>query len=135
MSDEPQTTDFEYVEPHLVSVRFHGQLESEEVGRVFDRIEAAVTGKPFFLLEVIMTHISGVTPDARRVAAERLNLLPPRAIAVVGGSFAQRILAKLVLTASMMLQREKTEGSIFDDQESARAFLRAYAEKRQASGA
>ena len=73
-----------------------------------------------------------VSPEARRIAAERFLKLPDRAIAMVGGGFAQRLFAKLVLTAVSMLSRNPRNASeFFQDVESARTWLREYAAKYQ----
>ena len=128
-----RTTDFEIVEPGFVSVRFHGRLEADETGAVFDCITEAIEGRPFFVLEAFMDDIDGMTPEARRVAAERLRRLPDRAFAIIGGSFAQKIIAKLVMTAVSMLGRsDRNIARFFDDKEAARSWLREYAARRNA---
>jgi hypothetical protein len=129
----PLRTDFEYVPPRLVSIRFHGTLDEEESRAVMDAIETQVANEPYVLLEVNMSGIDGATPEARKIAADRLDALPERAIAIVGGSFAQRIIAKLVLTAlSMLGKKGKNEARFFTDSESARTWLHEYAAQRDA---
>lgn len=129
----PLTTDFEIVEPGFISVRFHGRLEAEETRAVFSLITEAIQGRPFFVLEAVMDDIDGMTPEARRVAAEHLRRLPDRAFAVVGGSFAQKIIAKLVLTAVSMIGRsDRNIARFFPDKESAREWLREYVATRTA---
>jgi hypothetical protein len=96
-----------------------------------DAIESHVANEPYLLLEADMSHIDGATPEARKIAADRLDALPDRAIAVVGGSFAQRIIAKLVLTALSMLGRKgRSEARFFSDSQSARNWLNEYATQR-----
>jgi SpoIIAA-like len=133
MSMRPQRTDFEYVPPRLVSIRFHGTLDEEEARAVMDAIESQVATEPYLLLEADMSAIEGATPEARKIAADRLDRLPSRAIAVVGGSFAQRIIAKLVLTAVSMLGRKgRNEVRFFSDRESARTWLYEYGTQQEA---
>ncbi|MCX4246288.1 hypothetical protein [Paraliomyxa miuraensis] len=122
---QPQTTELEFVEPGFVSVRFHGRLEADEITIVLDRIEEFVKDEPFFAFEAIMADIDGASPDARRITAERLRRLPTWAIAVVGGGFAQRTLAKLVLTAiSILNSADKNTTAFFNDSDSAHKWLR-----------
>lgn len=129
-----RTTEFEVVGPAFVSVRFHGPLEVDEAIAVFDAIDEAVADKSYCLMEAFMTHIEGASPEARRVSAERLKMIPNMAMAVVGGSFAQRMLAKLVLTAVNMLGSHAVAAKFFSDSESARAWLREFPAKLAADG-
>jgi hypothetical protein len=136
MSMKPTRTDFEYVPPRLVSIRFHGTLDEDEARNVMEAIHASVSNEPYLLLEADMSKIDGATPEARKIAADRLDALPDRAIAVVGGSFAQRIIAKLVLTALAMLGRSgKSEARFFSDSQSARAWLYEYGARKDAARA
>lgn len=132
MSTESSRVDFEFVEPCLVSIRIHGKFDEVNAIEVLDKIEEKVAGKPYFLLEAFMTHIEGATPEARRISAERLNKLPERAIAIVGGSFGQRLIAKLIITATAFLGKGENTGSFFTDSESARVWLNEYAAERDA---
>ncbi|MEX1368450.1 MAG: STAS/SEC14 domain-containing protein [Nannocystaceae bacterium] len=129
-----QTTEFEVVEPAFVSVRFHGSLDVDEALAVFDAIDEAVAGESYCLMEAFMTHIEGASPEARRVSAERLKTIPHMAMAVVGGSFAQRMLAKLVLTAVNMIGSHELVAKFFKDSESARAWLREFRAKLAEDG-
>jgi hypothetical protein len=134
MSMKPIRTHFEYVPPRLVSIRFQGTLDESEARAVMDAIESCVANEPYLLLEADMSQIDGATPEARKIAADRLDALPDRAIAVVGGSFAQRIIAKLVITALTMLGRSgKSEARFFSDSQSARAWLHEYAARKDAA--
>jgi hypothetical protein len=129
---KPKTTELELVEPAFVSVRFHGRLEADEITAVLDQIEEFVKNEPFFAFEAHMTHIDGASPEARRITAERLRRLPPWAIGVVGGGFAQRTLAKLVLTAiSILSSGDKIVTAFFEDSDSARVWLRQQLEQKR----
>lgn len=132
MTTTSPSVDFEFIEPCLVSIRIHGKFDEQRASEVLDKIESKVAGKPYFLLEAFMTHIDGATPEARRISAERLNKLPERAIAIVGGGFAQRLIAKLIITATSFLGKGDNIGSYFSDSESARKWLWDYAAQRDA---
>lgn len=120
---EQRQGDLECIEPNLVSMRLRGVVDHETLGSFFDQFEHFVSGKPFFVIEVDMRELKSATPDARRVAAERLARLPKFSIAVITTGFAQRMIAKLVLTAHEMLNRGHSSTGFFPDSESARAWL------------
>jgi hypothetical protein len=130
MTNTALRTRLEYLEPRLVHIHFVGDFDATEAAAVLDRIEQLVAKEPFFMLECVMTDIKDTTPEARRIVAERLKLLPNRAIAVVGGNFAQRVVAKLVLTATTLFGGGKSIGEFFSDADKARAWLREYEAKR-----
>ena len=92
----------------------------------------AVGHEPFFLFEVFMADVDGADPEARRAIAQGLRALPDRAIAFIGCSFSQKILAKLVVTAVSMMGQSGNSIAFFDEQERARQWLRDYAAKAQA---
>lgn len=123
MSNESGRTEYGFVEPCLVEVKFFGMLEGPELAGLFDWMEGAVRGLPYFVIEADMSAIQGATPEARKLAADRLRNMPDFAIALVGGSFSQRIIAKLVLTAIEMLSRGKTKAGFFKDTEASRVWL------------
>ena len=130
MSNEPGRTEHGFVEPCLIEVKFFGILEGPELHGLFDWMAEAVKGLPYFVIEADMSAIQGATPEARKIAADRLRNMPDFAIALVGGSFAQRIIAKLVLTAVEMLSRGKTKSGFFRDQESSRVWLWGLVDER-----
>lgn len=127
-------TVLEFIEPRLVRVRFQGLVDLPEAKRIYDFIESKVKDQPYFLNEYNIEQMEGATPEGRGHAAERLKTLPQRAIAIVGGSFAQRTLGKLVLKASLMLDvsGKNNVGSMFKTEGEARAWLNAYAAARDA---
>jgi len=129
MSEQSKKALLEYAEPRLVTVRFYGTVDLVEAARVMDFIEGAVGDQPYFLFEAFMDGMVAATPEGRGHAADRLRALPPRAIAIVGGSFTQRVLGKLVLTASIMLDRgnRNNEGAVFKDHDEAQKWLQRYA--------
>ena len=122
--EQPPRIEIDYVSERLVRVRVHGRIDGEEAAMLMDGLEAHVVDQPYFMLLAVITNITGVTPEGRRTAAERLRRLPRRIIAIVGGGFAQRTTAKLVLTAITVLgHRTKTTGAFFEDEARAQAWL------------
>jgi hypothetical protein len=134
MNQDDNQTVLEFIEPRLVRVRFQGLVDLPEATRIYDFIESKVKDQPYFLNEYIIENLGGATPEGRGHAAARLKRLPQRAIAIIGGSFAQRTLGKLVLKASIMLDGSgKTNvGSTFKTEGEAREWLEAYASARDA---
>jgi hypothetical protein len=135
MTDKPARIDVKYLDKRLVRVQVFGKLDGEEAGMLMDAVESHVADEPYFMLQTVISHVDGATPSARRTAADRLRQMPPRFIAIVGGSFAQRTTAKLVLTATTLLgSRAKTKGAFFEDEEEARAWLREQAAAYEVRG-
>ncbi|MCH9685161.1 MAG: STAS/SEC14 domain-containing protein [Deltaproteobacteria bacterium] len=128
MTDSPPS-EVTILEPRMVSVAFHGLFDADDADNVMRQIEAAVEHEPFFMFEAVMSDITKATPEARRLAAERFRRLPKRAIAVVGGSFGQRMVAKLTIRAIAWLDKANSETAYFPESEDARAWLRGYAER------
>lgn len=137
MNESRKRSHLEFVEPRKVRIHFRGEIDADESKRIMDFVEAKVKGEPYFLFEAFLSEIEGATPDGRGHAADRLKELPQRAIAMVGGTFAQRVLVNLVLKASIMLDRssKKNVGSSFKTEEEADAWLAAYAAAREAEQA
>ncbi len=119
---------YEWVEPRLVSASPRGKLQADDTQAFFEVVEARIQNEPYFLWEVNVSELDGMTASARRIAADSLVRLPDRAIAVVGGKFAEKILAKLVLTAVTILDStpRNNQVSFFTDSDSARAWLHDY---------
>ena len=134
MSENRKQSGLDFVPPRTVRVHFRGQIDLEESQRLHDFIEAKVKNEPYFLYKAIILDLDGATPDGRGHAADRLKELPQRAIAIIGGSFAQRVLVNLVLKASIMLDRsaKKNVGSTFKTEAEADAWLADYAAARDA---
>jgi len=121
--------NFEWVGPRYVRSKSSGELQEGETGLFLDAVEARVKDEPYFLWEVDVSDLTGMDAAARRVCADHLRRLPDRAIAVVGGRFAQTILVKLVLTAVSMLDRSQRNNqvSFFPNSEAASVWLNEYA--------
>lgn len=131
-----QTTELELLGPRFICLRLHGTFTEDEATAVWNTIEEHVRDEPYFLIETHMSDVDGASPEARRISAEKLRRLPRRAIAIVGGGFAQKIIAKLVLTAVSMLDGSSLNTArFFPDSDSAREWLKSYAAERDAEAA
>lgn len=123
--------ELECVPPNLVSLRFQGDLGRDDIYAIFERIEPWIAGKPFWLFEVDISGLSQATQEARRAAAERIGKTPAYAMALCGGSLAQRALATLFLKVSELFSGNREIVHKFvKDRESARAWLLAEGRRR-----
>lgn len=128
---------YDWLERNLFLSHNSGDLKEDETRGLLDIIEGRVKDEPYFLWMVDVVELTGMSPSARRICAERLRRLPDRAIAIVNAKFSQRILVKLVLTAVAMLDpsQRNNEVSFFEDRESAKAWLLDYAQRRDSAAA
>lgn len=114
----------EHVPPHLVRLKFEGDLGSDDVVAIFERIEPWIAGQPFWLFEIDISALKEASQEARRAAAERIGNTPPYSMALFGGSLAQRAIATLFLKVSELFSGSKDVSTKFiKDGESARAWL------------
>ena len=122
--DKPPHIVFEFFEPCIVSASLHGKIDEAEIVKLVDEFEPLVKDREVWGFEVDMREIIGATPEARRIAAQRLSNLPRMMVAVVTSGFGQRIIAKLVLTAIQMLKPGHLSVKYFADHDTAREWLR-----------
>ncbi len=104
---------FQFFPPAHVCFKFVGKVDIDQARLRLDRLAELVKDQRYFHLTVDMSDFDGTTPDARRYSAETLKRLPVRSIGIVGGAFAQRTMAKLVLKAAEMLSGERRQFSKF----------------------
>lgn len=125
--------DIKQLGDRMVRVQVFGALDGESMGMLMDAIESYVMGEPYCLFEAVITHMAMISADGRRIAVDRLLQMPQISLAVVGGNFAQKVSAKLVMTAVTVLgPRERIRSAFFDDEDEARRWLREQEALRQA---
>ncbi|MEM9462245.1 MAG: STAS/SEC14 domain-containing protein [Myxococcota bacterium] len=130
----PERSDVEVLGERSLRLQLVGMMDRAKVEGMLDAIESHVAGEPYFLLLAVIDQMGGVTSEARQVTVERMRLLAPRSIAIVGGSFTQRITTKLGLTAVMVLGRkDRTRGDFFDREDQAEQWLREEDARRDAA--
>lgn len=126
--------DVKDLEGRIIRVHVFGKLDRESAPMLMDALESRVAGHPYCLFLSVLTDISGLSADVRRTVVHRLRSFPPRIIALVGGGFAQRVTAKLVLAAMAVLEpQERTMGAFFVDEDEALRWLRQRAAERDAA--
>jgi hypothetical protein len=121
----------EHVPPQLVRLKVEGELGGNDIHAIFERIEPWIENQPFWLFEIDISGLSQATVEARRAAAERIGKTPAYAMALVGGSLAQRALATLFLKLSELFSGNRDIAHKFlKDGPSARAWLLEEARRR-----
>lgn len=114
----------EHVPPHLVCLRFEGDLGADDIAAVFERITPWIAAQPFWLFEIDISALGQADQEARRIAAERIGNTPPYSMALFGGSLAQRAIATLFLKISELFSGNQDVATKFvKDGATARAWL------------
>jgi len=110
--------------PNRAWIKVYGKIQEDEISAVLEEVLAFSEKLTYLLLEIDISDMSGATPEARRVSAKLFNQMPPIAYALVGGTFTQRALAKLVLKAVELLRgKERQVFSFFPTSEGAIKWL------------
>ncbi|MEM7160741.1 MAG: hypothetical protein AAF799_48355 [Myxococcota bacterium] len=121
--------------PNRARVKVYGNIEEAEISRVLMQVLDFSQGTDFLMLEIDISEMTGATPEARRVSAKIFGEMPAMAFALVGGSFSQRALAKLVLKAVELLRGKKRQVvSFFKESEPAVSWLEQQGEHYTANG-
>lgn len=114
---------FRWEDPHYAWIKFHKTITEDQARFLMQQTVDRSIQLPFVLMTVDITDMTGATPESRRVSAQIMEQMPPRAIAVIGGSFAQRMVCKLVLKATEILSGGRQTSSFFKDESQAREWL------------
>jgi hypothetical protein len=131
--DLPDVFQLEFEPPDLVCVVVQGVPSADHVSVLFDHIGARVGGVPHWLLAVDIRGLVSADAAARRVAAERIARLSPYSMAVHGGGFTQRAIARLFFRATELLFRQHdNRHKICVDEQESRAWLAQQAERFRA---
>ena len=121
----------EHVPPQLVRLKVEGDLDGHDIHAIFERIEPWIAGQPFWLFEIDISGLTASSVEARRAAAERIGKTPAYAMALVGGSLAQRAMATLFLKLSELFSGSRDIAHKFvKDGPAARAWLLEEARRR-----
>lgn len=132
---DEQQGEFRFNPPNKGWIKVYGKISVEQISDVLQRAVEASAGLSYFLLEVDISDMDGATPEARRVSAKFFKEMPPFAFAVLGGTFAQRTIAKLVLKATEMLHKDnRLISEFFADIASANVWLDAQGKSFETTG-
>ena len=112
-----------YEPPDTIVVVLHGSVDEDDAAVISKHMVDWSDGAPCLLVIVDIRQLSSMSQQARKVGASMGYRLPPRATAVVGGSFAVRMLMDLVLRASELLGTKKRFTKHCPDEAAARAWV------------
>ncbi|MDI3285958.1 STAS/SEC14 domain-containing protein [Polyangium sp. 15x6] len=116
--------DIEVETPDLVVLCIRGEVLTADAQAFGTAMKAHARGGTAFMLSIIEGEIA-MSSTSRKALIEAMRGLPRLVNAVVGASFGSRVLAQLVATAARVLARTGFDLAFFDDEPSARAWLRA----------
>jgi hypothetical protein len=133
VTELPARFKLEHVPPQLVRLKFEGDLGGDDVHAIFERIEPWIKGKSFWLFEIDISRLGQASLEARRAAAERIGKTPEYAMALFGGSLAQRAVATLFLKLSELFSGNRDIAHKFvKDAAAAREWLLEEGRRRSA---
>jgi hypothetical protein len=89
--------------PHIFVVRLVGDVSGEETNQVFDVFERWAAGGPRAFWLVDLDRVGEMPSEARKAGGERTARSAAADIVCVGGSFEQRLVMKLAVTAAQLL--------------------------------
>jgi hypothetical protein len=95
--------------PDILFWSMVGDVNADDVQRLFAEQAAFSKGSPGFYVVVDMSRMKQTSSEARREAARAPKVdgkpMPVLAIAIVGGSFHLRLLGKMINTAAAILNK------------------------------
>lgn len=109
--------------PDLVCVRATGHIEEQDMLDMAQLLKTHTRDWPYVLLFVNQDEQSGISPEARKVAATAFESIPYRGTAFCSGSFALRTIGQLVMTMVNRLRGTDNPTKFFKTEAEARAFL------------
>jgi hypothetical protein len=118
----------------LMVMKYRGPVsvaEATELIGIHDE-KLAADGDLYVLADLL--ELGTVTPEARHVAGARPKSLPGYCVAYVVVDFRMKLLMGVFLRAVSLLTPSKIVHRFFDEQESARAWLREMREQRRPAG-
>jgi hypothetical protein len=116
---------FRFAPPRSCWFRFQGEVDADQVQRLLDQVANSIRDEPYFYLTIDMSEFIKDSIAARRRGADIMNILPPRAVAVVAADWGKRVVAKLVFKGSELLagKHRRQFSEFFPTQEEADAWL------------
>jgi hypothetical protein len=119
-----------FEEPDLIRFRVVGNISKWDADGIIDAV-MPYAGRRHLLWLIDLTHAGAVDSEARRRFAARVRPLPNRAAAFIKGSFAARVVVKMVMHAIRLIARRNNPMEFFDTEEQG---LRWLAEQRRRLG-
>ncbi|MDI1484795.1 hypothetical protein [Polyangium sp. y55x31] len=79
-----------------------GDFDGPTASAMMEHLIARAQGLPFVLLLLDLTYLGVITPAARHALTSNGHRLPPRALAIHGGSFTVRVVSQMMARASFL---------------------------------
>ena len=108
--------------PDTMYVVASGDVDGATARKLIEELVSWSQDKPYVLLVVNVIHLSSFSTEARKVLTSNGHRLPPRALALFGGSFATQVLLDLMDRASWLLGSKNRRARHWPDESSARAW-------------
>jgi hypothetical protein len=118
----------------IIICHFGPTLTEKEMLAIIELQVAHVRGKPYFLL-IDLTRIGSIPAPVRRTIGMSAKVVKLRGIAIYGGSFHMKALAKLINTALSIFGKNPFPQEFFEGEEAAMAWLRELRKQQPAVGA
>lgn len=111
-----------YEPPDTLYVVASGHVDGAIANRLIEQLVEWSSNKPYVLLVVNVGGFLSFSTEARKILASNGHRLPPRVLALFGGSFATRVVLDLLDRASWLLGSRNRLAKHWPDEKSARAW-------------
>lgn len=115
-----------FEEPGVAVITYHGDVDAEEMQVLCDVPDQERHRGRFQLTLCDLRELGAISPEARKVGAQRKRPAAVYYTAYVGASFAMRVVVSMWTRGANFLQGPKNQVGFFDDMDQARAWLREY---------
>ncbi|MDC3957598.1 STAS/SEC14 domain-containing protein [Polyangium jinanense] len=88
--------------PDTFVVKPRGDFDGEIASAMIEHLIVLAQDLPFVLLLMDLTSLGAITPAARHALTSNGHRLPPRALAIHGGSFTVRVMSQMMARASWL---------------------------------
>ncbi|MDI1435343.1 hypothetical protein [Polyangium sorediatum] len=109
--------------PDTVVIKPRGDYDGETATAMMEALITWAQARPFVLLLMDLTYVGALSPAARHALTSNGHRLPPRALAIHGGSFTVRVLSQMMDRASWLRGSRNRWVWHAPDEATARAWL------------
>jgi hypothetical protein len=109
--------------PDTMYIVTNGYIDGLIARQLMEQLVEWSANKPYVLLVVNVVKLSSFSTEARKILTSNGHRLPPRVLALFGGSFATRVLLDLMDRASWLLGSRNRMAKHWPDEKSARAWV------------
>lgn len=99
-----------------------GHVDGAIASQLMEQLVQWAAKMPYVVVLMNVVNLSSFTTEARKVFTSNGHRLPPRALALYGGSFATRVMLDLMDRASWLLGSRNRFAKHWPDENSARAW-------------